>query len=146
MKILPPHLALAGLAAMVLLRLFLPGPELLPAVVRGVGVLVGLAGIALLLSGSGRFRRLGANIRTFDEPTMLVTDGLFRLSRNPMYLGFFLLLLGAALALGAVTTLVAPFAFLLIANAWYVPFEERALRARFGEVYESYQRTTRRWL
>lgn len=145
MKLLPPHLALVGLVVMIPLRLFLPGSEF-PPVVRGAGLLAGLAGIALLFGGSRRFRRLGTNIRTFDEPGMLVTDGLFRLSRNPMYLGFFLVLLGAALALGAVTTLVAPVAFLVIANVWYVPFEERALRAKFGELYERYQRSTRRWL
>ncbi|MBS0411719.1 MAG: isoprenylcysteine carboxylmethyltransferase family protein [Proteobacteria bacterium] len=146
MKILPPQLALIGLAAMALLRLAAPGPILLPPVWRGAGLLPGLAGVVLLLAGSTRFRRLGTNIRTFDEPGVLVTDGLFRVTRNPMYLGFVLALLGAGLAMGALTPLFVPVAFLIVANAWYIPFEERALEAKFGEAYAHYRRRTRRWL
>lgn len=146
MKLLPPHLALGGLAAMALVRFLAPGPEVLPSVWRAAGIVPGVAGLVLLLAGSGRFRRVGTNIRTFDEPGVLVTDGLFRLSRNPMYLGFFLVLLGAGLGMGALTPLVVPVGFLAVANFWYVPFEERALRAKFGDAYVNYQRTTRRWL
>jgi len=146
MKILPPQLTLMGLLAMALLRLAAPGPILLPPVWRSVGLLPGLAGLALLLAGSTRFRRLSTNIRTFDEPGVLVTDGLFRVTRNPMYLGFVLVLLGAGLAMGALTPLFVPVAFLIVANAWYIPFEERALQTKFGEAYALYRRRTRRWL
>lgn len=146
MKLLPPHLALIGLVAMAVLRVLLPGPEVLPLAWRAVALAPVLAGLGLLFAGSARFRRLGTNIRTFDEPGVLVTDGLFRLSRNPMYLGFFLLLLGVALALGASTPLLVPLGFFAVANLWYIPFEERALGAKFGESYAVYQRKTRRWL
>lgn len=146
MKLLPPHLVLIGFFAMALLRVLLPGPELLPPLWRAAAVLPALAGVALLLVGSRRFRRVGTNIRTFDEPGLLVTDGLFRFSRNPMYLGFFLVLLGVGLAMGGLTPLLIPVAFFVIANVWYVPFEERALQAKFGAAYADYQRNTRRWL
>ena len=72
--------------------------------------------------------------------------GLFARSRNPMYLGFTLLLLAAALAANLWLALAAPLAFFLAAAFWYVPAEERAVRAAFGEAYEIYAERTRRWI
>ena len=146
MKLLPPHLVLIGVALIAVSGLVLPGPELLQGVWRLTGVLPGALGVGLLAAGSGLFRRLGTNIRTFDEPGVLVVDGPFRFSRNPMYLGFSLVLLGLALGTGHATPLAIPAAFFAVANLWYVPFEERAMHAKFGPDYEQYRRTTRRWI
>ena len=146
MKILPPALALIFLAAMIGLRIFLPGPTLLPVPWNGVGLAPLVLGVWLLLAGSGRFRKIGTNIKTFDEPGTLVTDGLFAVSRNPMYLGFVLALAGVAILMGATTPFVLPILFAIIADLWYIGFEERALRRKFGADYEAYARRVRRWI
>ena len=83
---------------------------------------------------------------TFDTPRNLVTTGLFAWSRNPMYLGFTLVLLAAALAVNMWLALLGPLAFFLAAQFWYVPFEERAARETFGVAYEIYAARTRRWV
>lgn len=146
MRILPPPLALVFLLVMSGLRLWAPGPTVLPAPWNGVGLAPLVLGAWLLLAGSGRFRRIGTNIKTFDEPGILVTDGLFSVSRNPMYLGFVLVLTGAGLLMGTASPLAMPILFALIADLWYIRFEERALRRKFGEAYEAYARRTRRWI
>jgi len=77
---------------------------------------------------------------------VLVSDGLFRWSRNPMYLGFVLLLLGIAILLGTATPFAGPLIFAIVADRWYIGFEERAMRQKFGADYEAYRRRTRRWI
>jgi protein-S-isoprenylcysteine O-methyltransferase Ste14 len=146
MRILPPRLVLILLAAMVALHLLLPGAALLVLPYNLAGAVVAAAGFAITLSGARVFSRVGTNIRTFNEPGVLVTDGLFRWSRNPMYLGFVLLLLGTAMLLGTATPFLAVALFAVVADRWYIPFEERAMKAKFGADYAAYMHRTRRWI
>ena len=92
------------------------------------------------------FERVKTNIKTFNEPTMMVTDGMFRWTRNPMYLGMCVLLLGLAILLGTLLPLLLAVAFAVIADRWYVRFEENAMRRKFGAAYDAYASRTRRWL
>ena len=124
----------------------LPGPTLLAFPTTLVGAAVAALGLILTLSGARLFARVGTNIRTFNEPGVLVTDGPFRWSRNPIYLGFVVLLLGTAILLGTTTPFMAPVLFALIADRWYIAFEERAMGEKFGVDYVAYMRSTRRWL
>jgi protein-S-isoprenylcysteine O-methyltransferase Ste14 len=143
---LPPRLVLMLLVAMGALHMLLPGPTLLAFPYTLVGAAVAALGFALTLSGARLFARVGTNIRTFNQPGVLVTDGPFRWSRNPIYLGFVVLLLGTAILLGTATPFIAPALFALIADRWYIAFEERAMRERFGADYAAYASRTRRWL
>lgn len=81
-----------------------------------------------------------------DTTSALVTSGVFRLSRNPIYLGFLSALIGFAIWLGALTSiLVLPF-FVWYMNRFQIRPEEAALHARFGEEFEHYTRQVRRWI
>jgi protein-S-isoprenylcysteine O-methyltransferase Ste14 len=103
-------------------------------------------GIALLIWARVHFRKRDAEIHTFRAPRSLVTDGPFRFSRNPMYLGFLLVLLAAAFFVNTWCALLAPLAFLIASLVWYIPQEERALRTAFGRAYDDYAWRTRRWI
>lgn len=92
------------------------------------------------------FKKLGTNLNTFRDPDILTTDGLFRFSRNPMYLGFLIILAGACVVLGSASPLLALLGFILLTNYWYIPIEERAMLRQFGENYLNYQNKVRRWL
>jgi protein-S-isoprenylcysteine O-methyltransferase Ste14 len=144
-RLLPPRLVLLLLIAMIALRLWLPGPDLLPPLVRWPGLPIALLGLIICARSARRFHRVGTNIKTFDDPNRLVTDGWFRLSRNPMYLGFAMLLGGLALAAGGTLTWLPPILFVVAADRIYIPFEERAMRRVFGDAYADYQRRVRRW-
>jgi protein-S-isoprenylcysteine O-methyltransferase Ste14 len=146
MRLLPPRLVLILLVTMAALHVLLPGPTLLAFPYTLIGGVIAALGLAVTLSGARLFARVGTNIKTFNEPGTLVTDGLFRWSRNPMYLGFVLLLAGTAVLLGTATPFIAPALFALVADRWYIAFEERAMQQRFGADYAAYVSRTRRWL
>ncbi len=146
MQLIPPILVLILLAVMIALRVVAPGPVVVSYPYSLAGALLATLGLLVTGSGARLFARVGTNIKTFNEPGVLVTGGLFRWSRNPMYLGFVLLLAGTAILLGAATPFLAVVLFALIADRWYIAFEERALERKFGEDYAAYMRRTRRWI
>lgn len=143
---LPPLVVLAGLAVMTAVRVVAPEPSPIPEPWTGLGPALALLGLAIAFTAAAQFRRRRANIQTFGEPTRLVTGGLFRLSRNPMYLGLALVLVGAAVGLGGGWPSLVAAGFVVLADRWYIPFEERAMRRRFGDDYERYRRRVRRWI
>lgn len=144
-QLLPPKLVAILLFAMVLITLIAPWPgSAWP--VRALGGVVLAVGIMINLRHAKLFDTIGTNIRTFDDPDTLVRSGAFAWTRNPMYLGFLLMLTGAAVALSAVAAALGPLVFFAAADRWYIPFEERRLAATFGSDYDEYQHTVRRWI
>ncbi|PCK32870.1 methyltransferase family protein [Pseudoalteromonas piscicida] len=104
-------------------------------------------GLALAKSGSKLFAKEETNIMTFNKPDKLVDDGVFRYTRNPMYLGFVIALLGyAVLVGGALVSFLFVITFLLIADRWYIRFEEKMMEQTFGDAYLRYRGRVRRWL
>ncbi|MDN3718992.1 isoprenylcysteine carboxylmethyltransferase family protein [Roseibium salinum] len=85
-------------------------------------------------------------MHTFRQPRKLVTSGIYRLSRNPMYLGFLLLLTGIAICTNEALNLFYALAFLLVSHFWYIPIEERNAAGVFGAAYDDYRSRVRRWL
>lgn len=143
-KLLPPVLVAILLILMLALHAWVP-----LLIIGGntyVAAALGLLGLALLIGGSSTFARIGTNIKTFNDPNKIVTSGLFRFSRNPMYLGFTLLLFGVATWLGSLVAYLLALSFFIIANLWYIPFEERKMEEVFGEEYRNYKSQTRRWI
>ncbi len=93
------------------------------------------------------FRREGTQVSpTSESNNKLVTGGPFQLTRNPMYLGLFVLSLGVALAIGATPMFVAPLLVFATANWVHIPFEEAKMRRQFGPAFDDYARNVRRWL
>jgi protein-S-isoprenylcysteine O-methyltransferase Ste14 len=145
-KLLPPVLFVISLAAAWLANRFVPIGVLVPPAVRPFGCVLIVAGLALLVAARVEFARVRTNVYTFDEPGTLVTQGVFRLSRHPMYLGFALVLAGAAVWFGSIAAFVPAALFIAVTDRWYIAFEERWMRAKFGAAYEEYARRTRRWI
>jgi protein-S-isoprenylcysteine O-methyltransferase Ste14 len=143
---LPPKLFLACLAIAAALHFLMPGTVLIPLPYSLVGLTLVAGGLWLLLAAHGRFVRARTNIHTFRQPDLLVTDGPFRVSRNPMYLGFMLTLTGIVVCLGTLTPMMTAAAFFAIADRWYIPYEEEACARQFGADYERYRAQVRRWL
>ena len=146
MRINPPTLFWIVIAAIVAADRFFPlvsfaAPWLLWC---GAGLVV--AGLAVSIAGKRQFQRVGTNVYTFEEPGQLVTDGPYRISRNPMYLGLVLAATGAALVSGTLSALVIAAVFAITVRCSYIAFEERAMRQQFGDSYEAYCRTVGRWL
>src|SRR5688572_20901940 len=98
-RVLPPVLFLFATVVMAALRMLLPITEVVSFPFSLAGLPLVLLGIAMTVAGSQQFDKVGTNIKTFNDPDTLVTEGLYRFSRNPMYLGFSIALLGLALSL-----------------------------------------------
>jgi protein-S-isoprenylcysteine O-methyltransferase Ste14 len=147
MKIpIPPVLFLLCLVMMCLLGWLLPIVVLwtMPCTLYG---LVPLAiGLFLTFAGGYQFKKMKTNTSPLKPPTILVTDGIYRYSRNPMYLGLVLALLGVWTLWGSLSPLAAVIAFILIIDRWQIPSEEKMLKDKFGSEYENYKSKTRRWV
>ncbi len=143
---LPPHCFLTCLTAGLVLHEFYPLLIVIPSPWNLMGVMVLLTGVGFLTIGSGRFIKVGTNLNTFIDPNTLVIDGPFRITRNPMYLGFTLVLTGTSFLLGSLSAFVGALLFYLVANYWYIPFEEARCMDIFGGDYVSYRERVRRWL
>ncbi len=146
-KILPPILFLA-FVVLIGLSSLLPG---FSAHINFPHTLLGLplciAGLALSSAGKKLFVKTDTNINTFQEPDVLVSHGVFKYSRNPMYLGFIIALLGISILFGAAFySMLIVAIFIVICDRWYIAFEERAMQQQFGNNYIEYCRKVRRWL
>lgn len=95
-QIIPPVLFGLFLLSMVPVTILCPGSPMLPAPFQWTGLAVVALGLFFLKKGHGTFISQETEIHTFRQPTRLVTSGIYALSRNPMYLGFLLMLLGVA--------------------------------------------------
>ena len=123
------------------LGLALPAKPVIAGGLAAGGVLVALLGIV-------SFRRAKTTVNPLSPETAsaLVTSGIYQRTRNPMYLGMLLVLLGWAVFLANVLTVVFPVAFVVLMNRLQIVPEERALTARFGPTFTDYQSKVRRWL
>lgn len=92
------------------------------------------------------FKLAGTTIKPFQESKTLVTTGIFRFSRNPMYLGFALILVGAAILLGSLTPFFVIPVFVILTEKQFIISEEIMLERTFGTAFLDYKRRVRRWL
>ena len=145
-RIMPPVYLLLAIIAMVALAYSFPQPELLTGPWRWAGTVPIVAGVGLAVWVVRLFHKRGTTIRPGAVSNDLLTDGPFRFSRNPIYLGMTCLLVGIALALGSLTPWpIVPIFVALV--AWNViPVEESMLEEAFPDEYARYRARVRRWI
>jgi protein-S-isoprenylcysteine O-methyltransferase Ste14 len=110
------------------------------------GVVLVVAGFASALAGNLQFRRHQNSVIPFTRSSTVVTDGIFRYTRNPMYLGLVLTLAGAAIGMQALSPWIVVVAFAAFLHFFFIRPEEGWMRMQFGEPYEAYTRQVRRWI
>ncbi len=145
-KITPPTLMLLCLLCMIALRWLLPLTWISNWVLLDFGIGFIAFGLVMGIEAEGQFRKNDTTVDPQGAASKLVTDGWFRYSRNPMYVSFALVLIGAWFALGSVSPLLGILVFVFLTQQWYILPEEKRLIATFGREYKAYQARTRRWL
>ncbi|WP_245692601.1 isoprenylcysteine carboxylmethyltransferase family protein [Sporomusa acidovorans] len=110
------------------------------------GIVFIVIGLGISIIGSNLFQKLKISVMTFDEPSVLVTNGLYQYSRNPMYLGFVLFILGSWLFMGSLSALLIALLFIVAMDLGYIRWEEKMLDRKFGKAYLDYKRKVRRWI
>ncbi|MEI8031981.1 MAG: isoprenylcysteine carboxylmethyltransferase family protein [Chlorobiaceae bacterium] len=146
---LPPLLvALAVAAAMRAVAMFMPGHPAPSDLNLYASIALVLGGIVLSLAGIISFGRARTTVNPLkpDSATSLVSSGIYRVTRNPMYVGLLLVLAGWAVFLFSPWTLFGPPLFIFYINRFQITPEERALSVLFGHEYDAYRSRVRRWL
>ena len=116
----------------------------LPLRYFGLGVI--FLGIVLNFRAVGQLRKMLTSVEFDEIPARLVTDGPFRISRNPIYLGGVIVLLGIAIFLGSLITFIFPVILFLALDRIYIPLEESQMEEIFGADYIEYKQSVRRWV
>ena len=122
------------------------GPGASGTVLRPLGIVVIVAGFALGLSAIRLFRRAGTPAAPIRPSTALVTGGIYRWTRNPMYLGMSCILVGLGIATGSLWFFIAlPLGLFAVTKLAIEP-EEAYLARSFGQAYLDYKASVRRWV
>jgi protein-S-isoprenylcysteine O-methyltransferase Ste14 len=111
----------------------------------GGGLLI-VAAVALLLGASGRFRKAGTDVKPWKSTSAIVAEGVYALTRNPMYLGMALFYAGLALVFSSLGAFILLPLVLFIIQTQVIAREERYLEAKFGDEYRNYKTRVRRWI
>lgn len=147
-RIPPPLVGLlvgAGMAAVAGFGPTLPWPDV---VRHGLSGLFVAAGLGFDLAGLLAFRKARTTVNPLRprKASVMVTGGVYRYTRNPMYVGMLLLLLAWAVHLSALRPFVGLPVFVLYIGRFQITPEERALQSLFGKAYDDYAARVRRWL
>ncbi len=121
-------------------------PEADRRAMRLFGIVLILAGVLIGLGAARLFKRAGTPVAPIKASTALVTGGIYRLTRNPMYLGFSIMLLGIAIATGSLWFLIGLAMAMLTVTKLAIEKEEAYLAEKFGTAYLDYKSRVRRWL
>jgi protein-S-isoprenylcysteine O-methyltransferase Ste14 len=112
---------------------------------RVLGSVAAVAGFAILLTAIGLFNKAGTEHRPWKTSTQFVTDGVYRWTRNPMYLGMALIYAGIAILCDSLITLLMLIPVIFWITREVIEREEAYLTIKFGEPYRAYRAQTRRW-
>jgi protein-S-isoprenylcysteine O-methyltransferase Ste14 len=142
----PPLLFVLPILAFLALEWFVPTSFVHGAFRWMLGALVFVTGIALVAGGFITQKRAGTDPIPFKPSTRIVAHGIYRFTRNPMYLGFALCTFGLAILVDSAWMLLAVPIGLILIDRIVITREERYLERKFGEEYLSYKRRVRRWI
>jgi protein-S-isoprenylcysteine O-methyltransferase Ste14 len=145
-RILPPTALVITIVMMTLLYFIFPIKKMLVFPVNAAGIGLLLVGALISVRGSNKFAQEKTTVMTFDTPTVLVIDGMYQYSRNPMYLGFVLVVFGIWMLVSCLSTLFVAISFFILMDRYYIPFEEKVLQKKFGTSYMAYKKRVRRWI
>lgn len=145
---IPPPFVMVTIAVLMWFAHVWLGNDLAGGLLLVLGLAFCVAGIAVAVTG---FRTMVA-ARTSPSPTQidrakhLVMGGIYTRTRNPMYLGMVIFLIGLECIFANAWLLLGPFAFVLFIRRFQISPEERVMREKFGAEYDAYRRRVRRWI
>ena len=142
----PPVIYQSFIILMIAIYFALPATRVIPFPANLAGIVVFLLGAYMASSAKKQFQNKNIPIRPQDTPTALDTDGAFRYTRNPMYLGIAIGLIGLAVLLRSYINFAFPVIFLVVMDVVFVRREEEMLENQLGDEYLAYKARVRRWI
>ena len=145
-KVLPPTYLLIAIVLMLALHFLLPVHKIVPIPWNILGIVPLACGIALNLVADRAFHRAQTTVKPFEESAALITTSAFRITRNPMYLGYVLILVGVALIVGSLTPYAVIPVFAILMDRVFIRVEEQMMEKQFGQAWLEYAQKVRRWV
>ncbi|UCC71930.1 MAG: isoprenylcysteine carboxylmethyltransferase family protein [Gemmatimonadota bacterium] len=145
-RTLPPTYVFLALLVMVGLHFLMPVATVIAWPWRLVGIGPLVTGVIINVIADRAFQKAGTTVKPFQQSSALITSGVYRFSRHPMYLGIVLTIVGIACLMGSLAPFaVIPFLALLL-DRRFIRIEERMLEERFDEAWLQYKARVRRWI
>lgn len=142
----PPVVAMFYIIVTILLGRFVPLVSELSTMIRNSGFGLVVVGFLFGLAAFLEFRKAKTTILPHGSASNIISSGIFRFTRNPIYLGFLFMVIGFPLNFGSIWGIIAAPFFVTTMNRLVIEKEEAYLEKKFGEQYTSYKSRTRRWL
>ena len=142
---IPPVFVLLSLLLIVLFYFIIPKFNLIPFPFNLGGILIAFLGFSIMGKSRDLFRKHKTTL-DIEKSSSLITEGIFARTRNPMYMGMFLLLLGFGICFRNLLSILVPFVFAASIRILFITAEERMLSETFGQHYLDYKKRVRRWI
>jgi protein-S-isoprenylcysteine O-methyltransferase Ste14 len=142
----PPIVALMFIVIAYFLGRFAPTPFVVPMILRNVGLALTFIGFLLGIGAFLEFRKARTTLDPHGSSKQVVTSGIYRFTRNPIYVGFLLMVIGLPLNSGLYWGIVMAPLYVFMMNRLVIRHEEAYLEKKFGKTYVSYASRVRRWL
>ena len=143
---LPPTYFLSSIFLIVLIHFTWPGKMIITFPWTLLGIIPVIIGAILNLMADRAFKIKETTVKPYEESTILITTGVFKISRNPMYLGMAMVLIGISIFLGSITPYIIVVFFIILIHIIFIRVEEEMLAKTFGDVWIEYKNKTRPWL
>jgi len=145
-RILPPTYLLVAILLVLAIHFAFPLQKIVPVPWNLLGIVPLACGVALNLIADKAFHQAKTTVKPFEESAALLTTGVFRITRNPMYLGYVLILIGVALIVRSVTPYTFIVVFAVLMDQVFIRVEEQMLEQTFGPAWSAYTARVRRWI
>jgi protein-S-isoprenylcysteine O-methyltransferase Ste14 len=142
----PPRIAIVLMTISIGLWFFSPPQTLLYIPYKWIAAVSIVFGFAVMTWAWLQFRQSNTAVCPTSKTSRIVTEGAYKYSQNPMYLGMLFMLTGASFLMGTIPSTFAPIGFFIVIDRVFIPYEEGKLLSDVGDVYSKYQRVSRRWL
>jgi len=144
-KVLPPTYFMISLFAVVIVHFVIPIVQCIYFPWNLFGLLFLIFGGVLNLLADKDLKKYETTVKPFEYSSKLITDGIFSFSRNPMYLGMSLILLGESILFGSLSPYVIVIIFTLLIQYIFIKVEEEMLLEKFGTEFIEYKSNVRSW-
>ena len=132
-KRMPTAYLFVAILLSIALHFLIPVRYVVPSPWNLIGLTLIVFGVWINLSADQAFKKAETTVKPFKESNVLIQDGVFQLSRNPMYLGFVVLLLGISILLRSLSPYIVVIVFALSMELMFIRIEERMLAEKFGD-------------
>jgi protein-S-isoprenylcysteine O-methyltransferase Ste14 len=145
-KIMPTTYLLVAILLCLGFHFLTPILYIVPSPWNLIGLIPIFWGVWINLSADRAFKKAETTVKPFEESKVLIQDGVFRLSRNPMYLGFAAILLGISVLLRSLSPYLVVVGFVILIELMFIRSEEQMLEEKFGDEWMRYRSRVRKWV